>query len=61
MTSIWDEILSKADIDRKSREHHCEIAAGNICPICGKANLEYNGLLSLVCPHCGQEFSGSFT
>jgi ribosomal protein L37AE/L43A len=61
MTSIWDEVLAHSDLDKKSREKHCEIAAGRICPTCGKADLKYNGVLSLVCPQCGQEFSGSFT
>jgi len=61
ITSIWDEVLANSDLDKKSREKHCEILARNICPVCGKANLEYNGLLSLVCPQCGQEFNGSFT
>ena len=31
------------------------------CPVCHRGILEYNGLLNLVCPHCGREWSGSFT
>ena len=26
---------------------------GSICPQCGEANLDYNGMLQLECPACG--------
>ncbi|MCC6957229.1 MAG: hypothetical protein IT316_10595 [Anaerolineales bacterium] len=32
------------------------LRAGQTCPACGRAELEYDGLLNLVCPQCG--FSG---
>jgi len=27
--------------------------AGDSCPVCGCATLDYDGLLNLACPHCG--------
>ena len=35
--------------------------AGDLCPICQSAKLEYDGLLNLVCPKCGTVNGGSFT
>ncbi|MCZ7552232.1 MAG: hypothetical protein B6D39_10295 [Anaerolineae bacterium UTCFX2] len=29
------------------------LRAGDRCPVCGQAVLDYDGLLNLVCPHCG--------
>jgi len=26
---------------------------GGLCPLCGSARLDYNGLLELECPACG--------
>ncbi len=34
---------------------------GDRCPLCGNAIVDYNGLLNLVCPNCGQSVGGSFT
>lgn len=61
MPGIWDEILFESERENQKKTEHCSITIGSICPICGKADLEYNGLLSLVCPQCGQEYCGSFT
>ena len=35
--------------------------AGELCPKCRQAQLDYNGLLNLVCPHCGLIEGGVFT
>jgi uncharacterized protein (DUF983 family) len=61
MTSVWDEIIKEAENENGKGEDSCKIRVGNPCPNCGQANLEYNGLLSLVCPHCGLEINGGFT
>lgn len=31
-----------------------ELRAGDICPVCQKEYLDYNGLLNLACPRCGE-------
>jgi len=39
-----------------------ELRAGDPCPNCKRARLDYNGLLNLTCPSCGDAFgSGWFT
>lgn len=35
--------------------------AGAICPYCGLAVLDYDGLLNLVCPACGKMETGGCT
>lgn len=37
------------------------LRAGMLCPRCGEVELEYNGLLNLVCPHCGLTEVGAYT
>lgn len=61
MDNIWDEIISLSQGKEMNEEAQCAIQPGALCPICGKADLKYNGTLSLVCPNYGAEFSGSFT
>jgi predicted RNA-binding Zn-ribbon protein involved in translation (DUF1610 family) len=34
---------------------------GSICPQCGQAVLDYDGLLNLVCPLCGFSEGGGCT
>jgi len=34
---------------------------GQTCPRCQAAQLDYNGLLQLVCPQCGVIETGAFT
>jgi hypothetical protein len=38
-----------------------EPRAGALCPKCGQANLDYDGLLNLTCPNCGYTAAGCFT
>jgi hypothetical protein len=40
---------------------HGELRAGDLCPRCGKAHLDYDGLLNLACPECGYSLGGCFT
>ena len=61
MDNIWDEIISQSQAKEMNGKAQCAVQPGALCPICEKAGLEYNGTLSLVCPNCGAEFSGSFT
>lgn len=37
-----------------------EPRAGEPCPNCGKANLDYDGCLNLVCTHCDYVSGGVF-
>lgn len=34
---------------------------GDLCPVCKRKYLEFNGLLNLVCPDCGTVSAGCFT
>ena len=37
----------------------CKAAApGETCPVCHAGIMEYNGMLDLVCPHCGYKGQG---
>ena len=38
-----------------------ELQAGDLCPSCRKARLDYNGLLNLACPQCSYSLVGCFT
>lgn len=40
---------------------HSEPRAGDLCPRCRQARLDYDGLLNLVCPQCGFTAGGCFT
>lgn len=35
--------------------------AGKLCPVCGEAEIDYDGMLNLVCPKCGFYEGGCFT
>jgi hypothetical protein len=37
------------------------IKAGDLCPNCGSARLDYDGLLNICCPDCGYILVGCFT
>jgi hypothetical protein len=34
---------------------------GELCSNCAQAELDYDGLLNLTCPHCGYSISGCYT
>lgn len=38
-----------------------ELRAGDWCPNCGKARLDYDSLLNLGCPACKYTLAGCFT
>lgn len=38
-----------------------DLNEGDLCPLCGKGRLSYNGLLNLVCDQCGFELCGAHT
>lgn len=35
--------------------------AGDLCPQCRSARIDYDGLLNLSCPDCGYTLAGCFT
>lgn len=37
------------------------LRVGLLCPRCKKAEIEYNGLLQLICPNCGLTEAGANT
>ncbi len=48
--------------DVLSQRENKTLTVGDPCPHCGKAALIYNGLLQIICPHCGYLVeSGAFT
>lgn len=38
-----------------------KLRAGDLCPQCKRARLDYDGLLNLSCPECGYAVGGCFT
>jgi hypothetical protein len=38
-----------------------DMRAGALCPSCHKAEMDYDGLLNLVCVNCGYTLAGCFT
>lgn len=42
-------------------QDHDEIRAGDLCPRCQQAEIDYDGMLNLVCPECGFVLAGCFT
>lgn len=47
--------------DEQAPKSETQLQVGNICPACGKAYLDYDGLLNLTCSECGYTLSGGFT
>jgi uncharacterized Zn finger protein (UPF0148 family) len=37
------------------------LRSGDVCPRCGTAKLDYDGLLNLACPACGFAVGGCFS
>lgn len=37
------------------------LRSGDLCPQCGQARLDYDGMLNLACPACGFALAGSCT
>lgn len=35
------------------------LRAGDLCPVCQKEKLDYDGMLNLSCSHCGFVLGGS--
>lgn len=42
-------------------EERKEIRAGDLCPQCQQAEIDYDGMLNLVCLQCGYTLAGCFT
>lgn len=34
------------------------LESGEICPVCGKGRMAYDGFLVLTCPECGYKMGG---
>jgi len=49
------------DFEKLNAGSDCRYKAGALCPVCGRGILDYNCMLNLVCPVCGNEFSAGFT
>ena len=47
-----DEFLFKPEPDQNN-PYPSSLRAGDLCPVCGKAALDYDGMLNLACPGCG--------
>jgi hypothetical protein len=46
----------------KTPSERFEVRVGDLCPKCKRAGLDYNGMLVLTCPYCGEVFdNGCFT
>jgi len=55
------ENRNQPEKDQQNSKLKCDFTVGKLCPRCKKGQLEYNGLLNLVCPICGNELSANFT
>jgi hypothetical protein len=54
--------LSLPEIDvLQIRTLNKELRPGDLCPLCGEAQLDYDGTLNLACPRCGMALGGCFT
>lgn len=58
--------LDASDLDGGVQERiafqiGAEPHAGDLCPACNKAYLDYDGLLNLSCPNCGYTLAGCYT
>ncbi|MBW6466300.1 MAG: hypothetical protein K0B06_07355 [Brevefilum sp.] len=51
----------QADHSQKCKETAARLRAGMTCPICHQAQLDYDGMLQLICPRCGVLETGTFT
>lgn len=38
-----------------------ELRPGDLCPVCGKNYIDFDGMLNLTCPECGSISVGCFT
>lgn len=47
--------------DPTEKQPGIEIRYGNRCPKCQTGIFDYDGMLNLVCPHCGYTAGGCFT
>ncbi len=60
-TDISVDFCIQETTSTETSECRDEIRAGQLCPKCKKALIDYDGLLNLTCPECGLVESGSFT
>jgi hypothetical protein len=51
----------QAENSQKDKLTGIRLRAGMTCPYCHQAQLDYNGLLQLMCPRCGALETGTFT
>jgi hypothetical protein len=60
MGAIQSEPVMEA-VDENETSHLNRAREGELCPNCGRAVLEYDGLLNLVCTSCHFSEAGCFT
>ena len=53
-------ILDK-QLDELKASSSSRVKFGEFCPKCLCGNLDYDGILNLVCQNCGNVVTGSFT
>jgi hypothetical protein len=58
---IQGSSTQQAENSQKDKLTATRLRAGMTCPCCHQAQLDYNGLLQLMCPRCGVVESGTFT
>lgn len=57
-----DPILTPPVIEEEQKDTPTgDLRAGDLCPQCKQAQLDYDGLLNLSCPKCGYAVGGCFT
>lgn len=58
---VFLKVLPGPDEESEEQGEKPPLRAGDLCPICGSAHLDYDGLLNLACPKCGYALGGCFT
>jgi hypothetical protein len=51
----------QAENSQKYKLSASRLRMGNTCPNCHQAQLDYDGMLQLMCPRCGVLETGTFT
>lgn len=51
----------KVVLEEQPEKPASKLRAGDLCPKCRAAKMDYDGLLNLTCPSCGYALGGCFT
>jgi uncharacterized protein (DUF983 family) len=62
LTDFREEMRKNlTETNENSENQSLEIRFGSLCPKCKIGKFDYDGMLNLVCSHCGYTSGGCFT